>query len=88
MAKLRDEMPREALDYEGDRFQRYLDLEVVQEFFGETRKPWPGVQRNVNCWWLLENGMAVGWNEGPKGWFFPVLSKNVVKKAGIIISKY
>jgi hypothetical protein len=38
-------------------------------------KEFPGPQMNVHCWWELENGKAVGWNENPAtGWSFPVVS--------------
>jgi len=30
----------------------------------------------VSVWWELENGKAVGWNEGRRGWSFPVRTLN------------
>jgi hypothetical protein len=35
---------------------------------------WIGTHKNVMHWWILKNGMAVGWNENPsRGWSFPVM---------------
>jgi hypothetical protein len=56
-----------------------LDVQVVREYSRVTDeagyKPWPGPQKDVHCWWELENGKAVGWNENPsKGWSFPVIT--------------
>lgn len=36
---------------------------------------WPGPQKNVHFWVVLENGKAVGFNESPsRGWSFPVIT--------------
>lgn len=73
---LRDCVPYEALTYLGERFQRYLDVEVSEEIHD---KPWVDHHKNVHVWWKLSNGMAVAWNENPAtGWSFPVASKNLV----------
>ena len=40
---------------------RLLDHEVV----AENRGPWPGRQKNVRNWVVLDSGHAVGWNENP-----------------------
>ncbi len=80
MKTLRDWVPYEALDYTEDRFFKYLDQKVVQEYGlggGEQWKSWPGTHKNVLNWCVLENGFAVGWNENPStGWSFPVVRVN------------
>lgn len=46
----------------------------------ESYREWPGPQQDVHCWWELENGKAVAWNENPsKGWSFPVITLNKLK---------
>jgi len=75
--KLRDVLPKEALsgEYEGAKFLKYLDCEVVQQLNRE-RHPiygFPFTHANINVWWIIEDRRAVGWNENPKrGWSFPV----------------
>lgn len=79
--KLRDVLPYEAVrgEYDGERFQRYLDVEVVEEVHMHGAdmprwRPWPGQHKNVLNWWKLANGYAVGWNENmARGWSFPVV---------------
>jgi len=61
-----------------------LEVRVVREYSRVTDeagyKPWPGPQKDVHCWWELENGKAVGWNESPsKGWSFPVITLHNLK---------
>jgi len=61
-----------------------LEERVVREYSRVTDeagyKPWPGSQKDVHCWWELENGKAVGWNENPsKGWSFPVITLHNLK---------
>jgi hypothetical protein len=76
MKTLRDVLPPEALGYGDAALNRHLDRPVVTEFGGpgEPRKAWLGKHRNVMCWWQLEGGIAVGWNENPgRGWSFPVI---------------
>ena len=60
-----------------DRAYRFAEIEVTEQhgFGTDSRKPWPGPQRNVHYWVQLANGKAVGWNENPaRGWSFPVVS--------------
>jgi hypothetical protein len=56
---------------------KLLDVKVVKEhspIHSGEYKAWPGKQKNVCCWWELENGMAVAWNENvASGWSFPVV---------------
>src|SRR5271157_4691760 len=61
-----------------------LNERVLREYSRVTDeagwKPWPGPQKDVHCWWELENGKAVGWNESPsKGWSFPVITLHNLK---------
>lgn len=70
---LRDVVPYEFhIEFADCRAARLLDVEVAQTFHLNERR-WPGSHRNVNVWWLLRDGHAVGWNENPgRGWSFPV----------------
>jgi hypothetical protein len=78
MAKLRDVLPREAIggEYINDRFQKFLDIEVVEQVDGtEPGQGFPGKGAYVMNWYKLANGKAVGWNENPsRGWSFPVIT--------------
>lgn len=82
MKTLRDVLPREALpggEFDGLRFQRYLDVEVLEEYSSFAHYVTPILMgfkhKNIHNWWHLKNGMAVGWNESPtRGWSFPVIS--------------
>jgi hypothetical protein len=61
-----------------------LDVWVVRKHSRITDdvgyRQWPGPQKDVHCWWELENGKAVGWNESPsKGWSFPVITLHNLK---------
>lgn len=70
---LKDVLPWEATagEYEGERFLKYLDEEVIKERDSGNR--WPGSHKNISKWWTLANGLAVGWNENlARGWSFPV----------------
>ena len=74
--KLRDWLPYEALDEEG-AFIKHLDMEVVKRHRSSLEDtmyiPWIGTHKNVYNWCVLENGIAVGWNENPSiGWSFPI----------------
>lgn len=74
MTTLRDNLPKEACscEYEGQSFQRFLDIEVIEKIDGRD-VPWIGSHKNVINWYKLDNGYAVGWNENPSiGWSFPV----------------
>ena len=58
---------------------KLLDVVVVHEHSrvseNDAYREWPGLHKNVHCWWELENGKAVAWNEDPsRGWSFPVVS--------------
>lgn len=77
--RLRDELPREALDTcTYPSLEGLLDLRVIEQHDGcQFASRWPGPQKNVMHWWTLENGKRVGWNENPAvGWSFPVLGKS------------
>ena len=71
---LREALPNEFFsEFMNTRTAKYLDVEVVKE----KEFNWPGNHKNVYCWWVLENGYAVGWNENPaRGWSFPVVRYN------------
>jgi len=63
---------------------RLLDEHVVREHSrphdNDNFKEWLGPHKNVHCWWELENGKAVAWNEDPsKGWSFPVITLHSLK---------
>ena len=69
----------DVLLYEAREFEhlrKYWDVEVIKTF--DCTEPgwikWPGKHKNVNVWWQLANGKAVGFNENPAiGWSFPVI---------------
>ena len=72
--KLRNALPREALgvEWRDQKYNEYLDLEVL-ETITEYDSRFPFKHKNIHVWWILENMMAVGWNENPsRGWSFPV----------------
>lgn len=48
------------------------DVAVVRKVDGCV-EAWPGKHRNVLHWYVLANGRAIGWNESPRGWSFPVI---------------
>ena len=80
MTTLKDVLPAEfTQDHETPAF-RHRDVAVMATYSTLWRpdgtrdwKPWPGKHRNVQNWYVLANGRAVGWNEGPQGWSFPVI---------------
>ena len=50
----------------------FMDVIAVHR---SSELAWPGSHRNVNSWYVLLNGKAVGWNENPtRGWSFPVIN--------------
>lgn len=50
------------------------DVGVATEYRRSgTWKPWPGQHSNVHFWVVLTNGKAVAFNEGARGWGFPVI---------------
>ena len=72
--KLRDVLPSEALsvEFSDGKFRRYLDYEVIEEIMKYDSR-FPFKHKNIYVWWILEDDMAVGWNENPsRGWSFPV----------------
>jgi hypothetical protein len=64
-------------DNEEKKLNKHMDVEVQHEFMAHHEDTWIswrefGSQKNVFCWVLLKNGLAVGWNENPAtGWSFP-----------------
>jgi hypothetical protein len=51
---------------------KYLNEEVLYEIDG-CCTAWTGNHKYVFNWWILENGVHIGWNENPSvGWSFPV----------------
>jgi len=80
--KLRDALPSEALsvEFSGDKFRRYLDYEVTEEIM-EYDSRFPFKHKNIHVWWILEDNIAVGWNENrSRGWSFPVAKIKEVEK--------
>lgn len=77
---LRDVMPHELFggSYDDTPAHKLADVRVKAEYRpykGGGDPAWPGPQKHVMFWVLLENGKAVGWNENPShGWSFPVVS--------------
>jgi len=74
---LKDVMPREfeIEHFQSRAYKRFADAKVIRQFnfFGGPRRRWPGPQRNVHNWVIVEGGYAVGMNENPgRGWSFPV----------------
>ena len=67
-----------AEQFQSSKAYKFCDVTVVKEYSAtkeDTWRQWPGKEKNVYCWWVLENGKAVGWNENPaRGWSFPVVS--------------
>lgn len=42
--------------------KKFGDVRVIEKKIS-TEDPWPGKEKNVYAWFILENGKAVGWNE-------------------------
>lgn len=80
---LRDWVPREfMLEFADSKATKLLDRVVLKSWsLGSLSKldepewkSWPGREKNVNNWCLLDDGHAVGWNENPSvGGSFPVI---------------
>ena len=73
MTQLKDALPIEFIsgEYDDTKAMKYSEVGVLEKRFD----PWPGPQKNVCVWYVLENGKAVGWNENPgRGWSFPVIT--------------
>lgn len=80
MTTLQDVLPYDFRGYDDTEAYKYKDVKVVAKYDG-TVTAWPGHEKHVFCWWLLENGKRVGWNENPsRGWTFPVLGVERKKK--------
>lgn len=79
--KLRDAMPKEAVlgcEFEDQKYNDYLDVEVL-ETITEYDQRFPFKHKNIHVWWILENGMAVAWNENPSvGWSFPTARTKII----------
>ena len=84
---LRDVVPHEVTggEYVGTVVYDLLDMHVTAEFTCQDRdtwRCWPGREKHVACWWMLDIGLAVAWNENPsKGWSFPVLRITDARRA-------
>lgn len=66
---LEEVLPREFKTYWDERSFRYKDVKVKEAHYSGG---WPGSHKNVMIWYVLENDIAVGWNESPsRGWAFP-----------------
>ena len=77
-ATLKDAMPHEFVggEYMNTRAYGYRDRAVVSEHgCFHDHKPWIGKEKNVVYWVVLDNGVAVAWNENTsRGWSFPCAS--------------
>jgi len=55
---------------------KYSDEPVLWDNWRDAKvisqTKWPGRHKYVSSWCVLDNGIAVGWNESPSGWSFPV----------------
>jgi hypothetical protein len=71
---VKDEMPGEwiASEYGRTPAWKHRDVVVVRKYLSHHKR-WPGSHRNVRVWLVLDNGKAIGWNEGAQGWTFPVI---------------
>ena len=72
--RLVDVLPPEFLEgaYENTPAMKYAFIEVLASYHSQDR-PWPGEHRHISMWHILANGKAVGWNENPRRWSFPVM---------------
>ena len=70
--KLRDWVP-DAIDFQYTAAGRFADNEVVKEFsdYRGEWQPHPFVEKHVHKWCILDNGYAVGVNEGTNGYSYP-----------------
>jgi hypothetical protein len=78
--RLRDVLPANFMVENADtKAAKFLDIKVILEK-STTEEKWPGKEKNVSTFWVLENGLLVGWNENPsRGWSFPVIQDPVQK---------
>jgi hypothetical protein len=57
--------------------RKYANDKVVSEYHSADLR-WPGKHKNVNRWFLLERGCAVGLNESPvHGLSFPIIKSMI-----------
>ena len=68
---LRETMPDEFMDSK-HKANQYSDV-CVSKIHSFKSNPWKGKHKNVTHWVELDNGMAVGWNEGSRGNTFPII---------------
>lgn len=65
-------MPSDTSGLGNENWLRSNMTTLVKEVVDGTTRRWPGVHKNVQEWYILENGYCVGFNENPgKGWTFP-----------------
>ena len=74
MNTVKDVMPSQwtASEYRETPAWKLRDVLVLHRYDSRDKR-WPGTHRNVSYWIVLKNGKAIGWNEGPQGWSFPVI---------------
>lgn len=79
--KLRDVLPPEVIDWgesinnksTNSKFMKYLDCKILETIL-EYDSRFPFIHKHIFMWWILENNIAIGWNEDPsEGWSFPVV---------------
>ena len=70
-------------EFENTPARKLIDMKVIKECDSTlVGQHWPGTQKNVYSWCILENGKAVGWNESPShGWSFPVVKYSYPQKS-------
>jgi hypothetical protein len=65
----------------GKLLDEIVEREHSRPHDDEAYVEWPGKHKDVHVWWELRNGKGVAWNENPsKGWSFPVMIVNHLKK--------
>jgi len=88
--KLKDYMPREFLscEHENPRAFSFHNVRVIIEHHISNKDwtPWTGPHKNVSLWVELENGFAVGFNENPASWSFPVRKLKVYSDKNLLQS--
>jgi hypothetical protein len=85
---LRDFLPREFFsEFMDSPVNKMLDVLAEESNWQADRPtPFPGGHKNVNVWWKLDNGYAVGWNENPgRGWSFPLVKMRSVSR--VVVSR-
>jgi len=64
----------------------YHDLRVLEEVIKPDSR-FPFSHKFIYVWWILEGGVAIGWNENPsRGWSFPVKRVNATKVTDLCLS--